>query len=139
MGEYSSENEVIDYKSFTASAVQRNWKTPSAFPLCPDIIGDEPLVDYFEELKNDVILSHNRYGESLVESAVFSKDRSFIGVITKFTNGIKGWGLVRITFEDEKFVHEALGTFFTFEGASKRHCELLGIDWKGEGSIDDYC
>lgn len=128
---------AFDSDSFTLLATQRNWKTPSAFPLCPDEISKQPLSDYFSALQSGAIFSHNRYGETLVESAILSEDGLFIVIITKIIDGVKNWGVTKITFSG-KFVHEACGTFFTLGGASKIQCELLGNIWSREDSIDDY-
>ncbi len=136
-------NEVAtnpsDTKSFTPLAMQRNWKTPSAFPSCPDEISDQPLEDYLEQLPKGSIFSHNRYGESEVEISQFSEDRVFLSVVTRIHGGVKDWGLSKISYENGLFVHEALGTFFGFEGASKRHTELIGREWTGGETFDDFC
>lgn len=47
--------------------------------------------------------------------------------------------IAKITVEDGKFVHEAHGTFFSNEGAAKKHFEMMGKLWEGGDSIDDYC
>jgi hypothetical protein len=41
-----------------------------------------------------------------------------------------------VTIENGNFVHEG-GTYFTLQGALKKHCNLLGLPFEGE-SIDDY-
>lgn len=125
--------------SFTPLAVQRNWRTPNAFPSCPDKITDKALKTYLEELTHDSIFAHNKYGESLVEIAALSMDGFCLSVVARLTNGVKGWALAKVTIEEGAFVHEACGTFFTREGAEKRHCELIGKPWEGEDTIDDYC
>ena len=130
---------VPDAESFTPLAVQRNWKTPNAFPLCPDEITDEPLRDYLEQLQAGSVFAHNKYGECLVETAALSEDGLYLSVVTRICNGFKCWGLAKITFEEGKFIHAAYGSFFTIEGAQKRHCEMIGQLWEGEDSIDDYC
>ncbi|MEI6143962.1 MAG: hypothetical protein WCP85_32100 [Mariniphaga sp.] len=53
-------------------------------------------------------------------------------------NAIKPWAVAKITFENEKFVHESIGMYFELNGAKKTHYELLGIPFIGD-SIDDYC
>ncbi len=132
-------SQVLDTESFTPLAMQRNWKTPNAFPSCPDEVADQPLMSYLEQLQVGSIFSHNRYGETLVEKATLSDNELFIGVITRIIDGVKNWGLAKVTFEEGKFVHAAYGTCFTLEGAEKRHCEMIGKLWEGEDSIDDYC
>ena len=94
---------------------------------------------YLGQLEEGSIFSHNKYGETEVKLASLSENQAFISVITKIYNGIKGWGLAKISVEHEKFVHTAHGTFFTFEGATKKHCELIGKLSSGKDSIDDFC
>lgn len=97
-----------DTESYTPLAVQRNWKTPNAFPLVPDEMSDQPLKDYFERLTEDSIFSHNRFGETLVKVATLSDDGRIISIITNIIDGVKNWGLAKVTFEEGRFVHEAL-------------------------------
>jgi len=54
-------------------------------------------------------------------------------------DAIKPWSLASVTFEDGKFVHESLGTFFSYEGAEKALVLAQGPPWEGEETIDDYC
>lgn len=132
-------NYVPDIDSLTPLAMQRNWRTPSAFPSCPGEITDQPLKNYLVQLQEGSVFSHNKYGESLVDMAALSEDELCIGVITSICNSVKGWGLTKITYEGGKFVHAAQGTFFTYEGAEKKHYELICKLWEAEDSFDDYC
>lgn len=131
--------DLTDLDSFTPLASQRNWQTRSAFPSCPDEISDHALLNYYSQLQVGSIFSHNKYGEALVEMAVLSEEGSFIVVVTKIIDGVKNWGLAKVTFEHRKLVHEAIGTFFTIDGAMKKQYEMLGKLWNGGNSIDDYC
>jgi hypothetical protein len=60
-------------------------------------------------------------------------------VLSKHPGGVKDWSLARVLVEDELFVHEALGTFFTLEGATKQYVIKRGLNWEGGDTIDDYC
>lgn len=131
--------EIPDIESFTPGAIQRNWKTRSAFPLCPEKATGQPLLEYLEHLSEGSIFSHNKYGESEVEMAALSEDGLTLSVVTRLSNGIKGWGLVKVTLESWKFVHSAHGTFFSLEGAEKRHCTLVGKVWDRGETFDDFC
>lgn len=53
-------------------------------------------------------------------------------------NNIKPFALAKMYVENEKIVHESLGTFFTLNGGQKQFYLALGIEWAGEDSIDDY-
>lgn len=38
-------------ESLTPNAMQRYWRTPTEFPLCPSEVGDRPLTTYLNNLK----------------------------------------------------------------------------------------
>ncbi|MEK6627653.1 MAG: HNH endonuclease signature motif containing protein [Bdellovibrionota bacterium] len=124
MPQFSLENLVTN--SLTPLAKQQNWKTPNAFPLCPGEESVHPLWEYFSLLQPGALFSHNKYSENIVEIAQLSDDGSSISVVTKIIDGVKDFGLVTVTFERGQFIHKAQGTFFTIEGATKRHFEMIG-------------
>jgi hypothetical protein len=126
-------------ESNTPGATQRNWKTPSEFPLCPSEISTNGLDEYRKRLKKGEVFSRNRYGEAIVDSADLSEDSETLVVLSKHPGGVKDWSLARVLVEDELFVHEALGTFFTLEGATKQYVIKRGLNWEGGDTIDDYC
>lgn len=129
---------IPDRQSDTPLATQRNWRTVNQFPACPESVGGDPLGEYLERLKPESVFTRNRFGESIVvEAARFD---SFLSVVNKqANNGVKGWAVARVIFEDGKFVHEGAGQFFTLDGALKYHCQLtqqLGRTF--EPTIDDF-
>lgn len=135
--------EVSDIESLTPLALQRNWRTPSEFPMCPEEISDTPLHEYASRLECGSVFSRNRYGESIVDSAVLSKDGACLSVICIIDSGIKDYAVSKVTFENGKFIHASHGTFISYEGAHKAHCDLIGLPWEMpegyKGCIDDYC
>ena len=128
-----------DVQSLTPTAVQRRWKTPSEFPLCPSEIGANALVEYCDCLKDGVVFSRNQYGESTVISADLSESSESLVVLCKHPGGVKNWALAGVSVEDRLFVHENLGSFFTLDGATKQYFLKRGLKWEGGDSIDDYC
>jgi len=124
-----------DKLSLTPGVMQRNWKWSTAFPACPGIITDDPLQIYMEKLKPGVVFTKNDYGESIVEIA--ERNEKFISVILKSEN-IKPWSVVKITVDNNQYVHEFKGLFFELNGAKSEHYKLLGIPFDGD-SIDNYC
>ena len=123
----------------TQGARQRNWNTASEFPCCPSIDEAEPLKKYSEKLLKGATLSRNQFGESLVEKIAFGNQDSAIYVITiSESNIIKPYGLAKITFEDNSYVHESLGTFFTEEGVEKEFTIAQGLEWTGGDTFDDF-
>ena len=128
--------EVIsDQQSLTPMAIQRNWKTPSEFPTCPDSIGTEPLFEYADSLKYQTVFSRTAFGETLTVQA--DQNGELLSVLGNLAgNPIKQWGVTKVTVEDGKFIHESVRTYFTLQGALKEHCKLLNVPI--DESIDDY-
>ncbi|MEQ1723317.1 MAG: HNH endonuclease signature motif containing protein [Pseudobdellovibrio sp.] len=124
MPQSSLKTLIVD--SLTPVAKQQNWLTPNAFPLCPEIDSIHPLWEYFSELQQGAIFSHNKNGETLVVKADLSNDGSFISVVTKIIDGLKDYGHATIIFEGGKFIHKACGVFFSVEAANKSQNEVLG-------------
>lgn len=138
--QYVEEPEPDDLiESRTPGATQKNWKTPSEFPLCPSEIGANALDEYRERLKNGEVFSRNDFGESKVVSAELSESSETLVVLCKYPSDVKDWSLARVSVEDRLFVHEGLGTFFTLEGATKQYVLKRGLKWEGGDTIDDYC
>ncbi|MFG1501100.1 HNH endonuclease signature motif containing protein [Halobacteriovorax sp. XZX-3] len=133
-------SKVVDVvKSLTPHCYQLNWRTPSQFPSCPIPLGDDPLRDYYISLEVGKIFSKNKYcnGAKVVEFT-YVEDKKEIVVLTE-RDGMKPWALGKVEYQDSKFIHSNLGSFFTLEGAKKQFCIVQGLAWEGEDSIDDYC
>lgn len=133
----SEVNELMESK--TPGAVQKNWKVPSEFPLCPPEMNKNSLDQYLQNLKTGEIFARNEYVESTVHSADYSKDSKSLLVICSLSSGPKKWSLARISTTEKKFIHESIGTFFSVEGAQKQFTLGQGLTWEGGDSIDDYC
>jgi hypothetical protein len=100
--------------------------------MCPDKIS---LTEYAARLKSETVFARNPYGQSLVVTA--AEGDGLLSVVCNLPeNPIKGWSVVKVTIENGNFVDEG-GTYFTLQGALKKHCNLLGLPFEGE-SIDDY-
>ncbi len=127
--------------SKTPNAVQRDWNIPSEFPCCPKEIGKNPIQDYAENLKQDLIFCRNDIYFSKVYKSGLSIDNKSICVISEASNegAVKPFALAKITYKDGLFVHTSLGTFFSEEGADKQFTIERGLEWTGGDSIDDYC
>ena len=141
---FSNLNEqiVVEEKplteSITENAIQKNWKTPSEFSNCPDEITDSSIESYKKNLTKGSTFSINQYGKSLVEDAELSENKSELVVLT-ISDSMKPFALAKVYIQNEKFIHESLGTFFTLIGAQKHFNLAMGLEWHGEDSIDDYC
>lgn len=132
----SDKDEIV--QSLTFNAIQKNWKTPTEFPLCPQIISDNPLKDYANNLKIGKIFSKNINTDNKIEDFAISLDKNSLCVIGVSTQPkpLKPFTLTQITFENSLFVHESLGSFFKRNGAEKYFTLALGKEWLG-GEVDD--
>lgn len=135
----SSPVEEIDTPSLTQGAFQRRWRTPTEFPLCPPMTGDNTLDVYLERLRPGAVFARNRYGESTVVEAGNAADGT-LSVVCVTPSGVKDWSRATIVIEGDKLCHESGGMFFTKKGAQKAHYRALGIAFNEAEyeSIDDY-
>ena len=134
-----SVEDIIVAKS-PSTALQKKWKTPSDFPLCPADGEDATLEDYYNNLRKGQILSTNQYGSSKILEFAINDDKTYIWVLTKNTvkETVKPWALAGIVMIDGKFVHENLGSFFKEEGGYKYFTLAQGKTWTGGDCFDDY-
>lgn len=125
--------------SLTPNSVQKDWKTPSRFPCCPQTISDNPIVDYYANLKVDLVFSSNQYMSSIIVDFAMSKEENILWVMCRnrdFT-AIKPFSLASITCENNLFVHTNQGSFFKMDGAQKYFTLAQGLEWTGGETFDD--
>ena len=130
------DNGLID--SLTPNSMQKNWNTPTKFLCCPTNITNTPILSYLENIIDNQLFATNRYGDIFVVKHSSINDTSII-VLTETASSIKPLALLKITYENNSYIHEGLGTFFTLEGAEKQYTLSQGLIWTGGDSIDDYC
>ena len=132
---------AITKQSLTPMALQRNWHTLTEFEQCPTKIGKDPLEDYFSNLVKGRVFSSNQYTRSIVEEAGLNEHEPTLSIICHLEEAVKPWAVTAITIVEDRFCHENMGSFFSYEGANKQHYENLGKDWRGiiGDCIDDYC
>ena len=134
-------DEIPDYiESLTKGAIQRNWQTPTELLCCPKKISNTPLEDYLKNLQIGKTFCKNQYGKSEITNFDSSKDKNSI-VVQCFDaeNSIKGWYIIKITFENNLFVHTIYTSCFTDEGAKKYYMLALGKEWTGGDVFEDFC
>jgi hypothetical protein len=131
--------EQID--SLTQLTVQKDWRTPCKFPCCPPGINANPIETYANNLKKGEIFSRNIYGQARILDFAMSDDKNTLWVMCKFDeqDSIKPWTLSQITFENGKYVHANLGSFFKKDGAEKQFTLLQRLEWRGGMTHDEYC
>ena len=126
--------------SKTPNAIQKNWKTPSEFPLCPQLSSARAIEVYFNNLKIGLVFSSNKYSDSIVEDFAVSEDKTSFWIISRSSDSqaIRPWSLAQVTFENGVFVHQNLGSFFKRDGAEKEFTLAQGLEWTGGGTFDDF-
>lgn len=138
-----NENKPEIINSLTPNAVQKaqNWRTPSEFPCCPIEKHENPITTYSKNLNVGDIFSRNQFTRSLVERFAISKDEKTLWIMCKSgdENPIKPYSLAEVTYQDDIFVHNSLGTFFQKDGAEKQFTLLQGLEWTGGETFDDLC
>lgn len=147
----SMSNQFVDYaetemefiNSLTPNAVQKaqNWKTPTEFPCCPHEKTEYAITDYAKNLNSGDVFSRNQYTSSIIERFAISDDKNILFILCKSgdKNPIKPYSLAKVTFQNDVFIHNSLGTFFEKDGAEKQFTLAQGLEWTGGDSIDDYC
>ena len=99
-------------------AVQKDWKTPTDFPLCPLYVSDSGLLDYYNNLSKEKVLTSNVYGSTKIIDYAINEDKTYIWVLCNRTerNSIKPWTLAGIYVDGGKFVNENLHSFIEKTG-----------------------
>ena len=124
-------------ESLTPNAMQRYWRTPTEFPLCPSNISDKPLISYLNNLRKGTIISKNKNNTHFIDDFALCKGNSIV-ISTHTHDGIKNFSIITVTFENGKYIHEGT-TFFEKRGAQKALTLAQGLEWNGCDGIDDYC
>lgn len=130
--------EVKEY--FPAENIeQRNWRTPTEFPMCPAGMPDNPLEAYRQQMIEGGIFCRNQYGESFLVEVGYVPEGDALIVLTKQPGGIKEWYVSGIYIENNLFIHESIGSFFEEDGGRKEFTILTGGEWTGGDTFDDFC
>jgi len=74
--EYKASKEPVLVNSKTTGAVQLNWKVPSEFPYCPDVKGENPILEYMRQLTTGTTFARNQYSESEVLTGLLPVSRT---------------------------------------------------------------
>jgi len=127
--------------SLTQNTKQKDWKTPTEFPCCPQDIKNNSITDYLANLKVEKVFSQNQYSNSIIEDFAVSIDETKLWVMCSNTDekAIKPYSLAEVTFENNFFVHHNLGSFFKKDGAEKQFTLAQGLEWTGDETFDELC
>jgi hypothetical protein len=126
--------------SKTPNAIQKNWKTPSEFPHCPQTFSDHPIETYLNNLEIGSVFSSNQISNSIVKAVAISEDKTSLWIKCKSSDGqaIKPWSVALVTIEKNLYVHTSLGSFFKGDGAEKAFTLAQGLEWTGGDTFDDF-
>ena len=136
--------ELVQAKS-PKIAWQKKWKIPTEFLCCPTEISNSPINDYYNQLVIGNIYNKTHYYWNNDATIQFIEDKAFVDknnsiiVLSRSDNSIKPYALSKIYFEENKFIHESLGTFFDKDGGRKYFILEQGLEWTEGDVIDDYC
>jgi hypothetical protein len=135
-----NENNIVSYvESLTPNAKQVDWKTPTAFPLCPEKSSNNPIASYYEKLKVGYIFSQYKHISSIIEEFAISKDEKTLWVININSDGIKRYSLAEVTYVNDFYIHKSLGSYFKKDGAEKQFILAQGFEWTGGETYDELC
>ena len=116
---------------------QRNWTTPTDFPMCPAGMPEKPLEAYRSKMRINGLFCRNRYGDSFLKDVGYNPEGDALIVLTHQPNGVKKWYLCGIYIEDGKYIHESIGSYFHEDGGRKYFTLNTGGTWLGGEVYDD--
>jgi hypothetical protein len=109
------------------NVIQKNWGTQSEFPCCPKQVSNNPIGEYSELLKENAIFFQNIFYKTIVfKRAIIEKGNSILVLyeLIRNENTHKRWGIMKITFEDNKFAHEIINNY----NGSSEHYWLIDVE-----------
>ena len=121
----------------TPSAAQCFWKTPTEFPCCPDVVSDDGLVLYKNNLNAGKIYSLNNYGTYYVVDKGFLPNKKELIVLStnKEEGTLMSWTLSSITIRNGKYVHTSISARYGKELSQKYFNFIIG---KGELTDEEF-
>lgn len=129
-----SEDRLIT-ESKTLLAAQYHWRTLTEFPCCPNVINEDGLLMYKENLKEGNVFTSNQYDTYYVVDKGMKKDgNELIVLATNNKEGFLSWSIVSIWMRKGKYVHESIERKAGKELSSKYFKYLIG---EGDLSVDD--
>ena len=126
------------YESPTQHCLQ-NWYSPTEFVRAPKTIGENPLLDYYNNLKKDEVFSKNKYSVNVIKKVVLCDNFIAVMCINPAEDAIKPFVLAKILYRDGVFYHYNENSYFYEDGAEKYFTLLQGLEWTGGEVFDDLC
>ena len=122
-------------ESLTPNVIQKNWKTPTEFPLCPQDCDRDFILKYAENLTVGDVFAKNKYTDSTIDRFTII-DNSTLLIICKILNGVTPWSVAKVTSLNGKYIHESIGSYFEENIAEKYYTLAQGLEWNGDDSKD---
>lgn len=116
---YSGDYEEIRERQFQQrfeitpeNYIQKNWTAQSDFPLCPQEVFDDPIAEYSELIKaNELFFHTSYYHTTIIQSQIINQEVLLVLYEICYKDREDRWGIMKITFENEKFVHEIIPNY----------------------------
>lgn len=119
--------------SNTPLAAQYHWTTPTDFPCCPDVINEDGLLLYKENLKEGNVFTSNVYGTYyVVDKGMWTGGNELIVLATDKKEVFMSWSIVSVMIRKGKYVHKSIERKAGKELSTKFFKYLIG-----EGELTD--
>jgi len=118
--------EEIEWRPAAAPlcAFQGNWRTPTWFVQCPEVVCDNALDEYLSRLVPGAVFTSNVYGESVVIAAALGVN-GVLSVVNGDPTPLHPAGQCSIWIEDGAVLH-AGGVYFLVADAMQVHSWAIG-------------
>jgi hypothetical protein len=116
-GDYTEMREKQFKKRFEITPenyIQKNWTAQSEFPSCPNEVFHNPIAEYAEQIVDNTLFFQTSYYYTIViQRKIIDAGKTLLVMyeITKKESIDKRWGIMKITFENWKFVHEIIPNY----------------------------
>ncbi len=128
----SERSEIIPY-----NVIQKNWGTQSDFPCCPKKTNNNPIEEYAAQLKKSAIFFYNiYYSTTVLKSSIIDEGKTLLVMyrIKRKKNQDKRWGIMKIKFKNEMFVHEIIPNY----NGTLEHYWLIDVENHFKSIIEGY-
>jgi hypothetical protein len=116
-GDYTEMREKQFKKRFDITPenyIQKNWTAQSEFPYCPNEVFNNPIAEYADQIEDNTLFFQTSYYYTIVIlSKIIDAGKTLLVMyeITKKESIDKRWGIMKVTFENGKFVHEIIPNY----------------------------
>ena len=129
-GDYTEMREKQYKKRFETTPVnyiQKNWNTHSEFPSCPNEVFNDPISEYAEQIEySTIFFQTSYYYTTIIQSTIIDAEKILLVMyeISYKDSEEERWGIMKITFENENFVHEIVPNY----NSSLDHYTLVDVE-----------